>query len=53
MRFIRFRIVIFIETQCSGGDITDGHDDPGDAHPAVAGASRHPDEAGLAPGRAP
>ena len=48
-----FKIVIFIETQCSGGDITDRHDDPGDAHTAVTRASLHPDEASLAPGRAP
>ena len=29
------------------------HDHAGDAHAAVAGASLHADEAGLAPGRAP
>ena len=48
-----FSIVIFIETQCSGGDITDGHDDPGDTNTTVTRASLHPDEASLAPGWTP
>ena len=49
----RFSIVSFILTQSLCGDITDGHDDSGDAHTAVTGASSHPDKASLAPGRTP
>ena len=47
------KIVLFIMTQSLGSDITDRHDDSGDAHPAVTGASPHPDKASLTPGRTP
>ena len=34
-------------------DITDGHDDSGDSHAAVAGPSLEPDETILTPASAP
>ena len=48
-----FLIVSFIWTQSLGSDVTDGHDDPRDAHTAVTCASLHSDKASLAPGGAP